>query len=617
MASFNPGAAVWTPPKAGAPPERVKRSLSVSGTWRLSYPDPEGAENQIEGATNQGAAKTANTVVKLMKSANEKKGPSAMSRMEKGQAKEAGLPKDRPPQLMVAIEVFKHCCLRCPPRLHEAGKLIVESMGSQLYTIATFYEDAAVFVLSRMWFDTIAGCAHPPSPLSQLALWSRPQSCRHPTSTPSLLSRAVPRRRDPFRALADFLKVHPVAYCGAFLATTCVQEASAQSQFFFALGMLFITSLLKHLAEHYGLTSQPGFNQIPMMMKYVVGWAFAFAAEQHLSEIKLAQPELCYSEGLADPDCLGLDLAWVMSISVLAGLVLLVVKPLTQQVECGDSDFINWLEDCVEDFWQMLARGLSVTVMVLWYDTSVRFLTYGESQYTDHRKTKLHVLWAVSITYCGSVLSTGLEQLEIDLKSRSKKLAAGLRDLRVECVVTYSDLLQDSLAWVAGCAWVDVIVISFSSLCADPSLLTLLLNAGVSTLVASLAVAWFVVTGQAASAGSREESERYFVTNSFSFFVGWVWLVTARNAFGLISKALEVATHQGSYGDLIASVLWVLASTYLIFRLVRVLTEAVASTAGVEYVSKEQRSQRNWSTIRKVSALALGTKGKKTRTELV
>ena len=91
-----------------------------------------------------------------------------MSRMEKGQAKEAGLPKDRPPQLMVAIEVFKHCCLRCPPRPHEAGKLIVESMGSQLYTIATFYEDAAVFVLSRMWFDTIAGCAHPPPSPSTL-----------------------------------------------------------------------------------------------------------------------------------------------------------------------------------------------------------------------------------------------------------------------------------------------------------------------------------------------------------------------------------------------------------------------------------------------------------------
>ena len=189
MASFNPGAAVWTPPKAGAPPECVKRSLSVSGTWRLSYPDPEGAENQIEGATNQGAAKTANTVVKLMKSANEKKGPSAMSRMEKGQAKEAGLPKDRPPQLMVAIEVFKHCCLRCPPRLHEAGKLIVESMGSQLYTIATFYEDAAVFVLSRMWFDTIAGCApHPHTPHS-----------------PSLLSGAGPNRAGiPLRPPACF-----------------------------------------------------------------------------------------------------------------------------------------------------------------------------------------------------------------------------------------------------------------------------------------------------------------------------------------------------------------------------------------------------------------------------
>lgn len=413
-----------------------------------------------------------------------------------------------------------------------------------------------------------------------------------------------------FLSRADLLKIHPVAYCGGFLATACVTEASAQKQFFFALGMLFLTALLKHLAEHAGLTDRSGFNQIPMMMKYVVGWAFAFAAEQHLAEVKQRQPELCYTKGLADPDCLGLDLAWVMSITVLAGFILLIVKPFTQEVECGDSAFINWLEDCVEDFWQMLARGLSVTVMVLWYDTTVRFITYGDSQYVDHRKTKLYVLWAFTITYCGSMLSSGLEQLELDLKRRSKRLAAGLRDLRVECVVTYSDLIQDSLAWVAGCAWVDVIVISFSSLSADPSPFTLLLNAGVSALVAILAVAWFVVTGRSASAGNREESERYFVTNSFAFFVGWVWLVTTRNEFGLISKALEgvsrATLEHGAYVDLTSSVLWVLAATYVIFHLQFWCVEAIAKRAGVEYEPNEPRPQtRGWTKIRRVSALAL------------
>ena len=46
--------------------------------------------------------------------------------------------------------------------------------------------------------------------------------------------------------------------------------------------------------------------------------------------------------------------------------------------------------------------------------------------------------------------AAGLEHLEIEIKRRSAKLARGERDRRVECVVTYSDLLQDALSWVAG-----------------------------------------------------------------------------------------------------------------------------------------------------------------------
>ena len=84
-----------------------------------------------------------------------------------------------------------------------------------------------------------------------------------------------------------------------------------------------------------------------------------------------------------------------------------------------------------------------------------RYVTFGREAdplHPDHRLDKLFVLWAVSITFAGSFAATGLEQLEIELKRRSAKLKRGERDLRVECVVTYSDLLQDALSWVRRAA---------------------------------------------------------------------------------------------------------------------------------------------------------------------
>ena len=45
---------------------------------------------------------------------------------------------------------------RCPPACRTRG-LLVYSLGKEIATIHSFFEDAAVFVLSRMWFDTISG----------------------------------------------------------------------------------------------------------------------------------------------------------------------------------------------------------------------------------------------------------------------------------------------------------------------------------------------------------------------------------------------------------------------------------------------------------------------------
>ena len=183
------------------------------------------------------------------------------------------------------------------------------------------------------------------------------------------------------------------------------------------------------------------------------------------------------------------------------------------------------------------------------YGTAYRFVTYGESEFVDHRKDKLLILWAFTVTFLGSVAAAALEQFETDLKRRSQQLAQGHRDLRVECLTSYSDLLQASMAWVAGSAWTDVVTALCTSLRQVPSLPVLLSNAAVSVAVAALAVGWLVLTGDTQASiddTSREVVERYFVTTSLAFFVGWVWLVWHRNAIGLVIVALEeLATERG------------------------------------------------------------------------
>ena len=83
--------------------------------------------------------------------------------------------------------------------------------------------------------------------------------------------------------------------------------------------------------------------QVPMMLKYTVGWAFAFAVEAQLAELKRDRPELCDGGFDADgsqhqggaADCFRLDLAAAASLTALSGLVLLVAKPLAYNIECG------------------------------------------------------------------------------------------------------------------------------------------------------------------------------------------------------------------------------------------------------------------------------------------
>ena len=115
-----------------------------------------------------------------------------------------------------------------------------------LKTVVDFLESAAVFALSRMWSDLIS---------------------------------------------AFIFGLHAIPYCGGFVATACAPEASSSAQFIYAAIAVPVAGLLKHLAESSGLTERPGmYDDIPMMLKYVVGWGFGNAVQKWLIEIKEANP---------------------------------------------------------------------------------------------------------------------------------------------------------------------------------------------------------------------------------------------------------------------------------------------------------------------------------------
>ena len=75
--------------------------------------------------------------------------------------------------------------------------------------------------------------------------------------------------------------LHAIPYCGGYVATECATEASAFSQLMFTLALLPFAGLLKHLAESTKLTERPGmWDDIPMILKYIVGWAFGGYCQQ-------------------------------------------------------------------------------------------------------------------------------------------------------------------------------------------------------------------------------------------------------------------------------------------------------------------------------------------------
>jgi hypothetical protein len=122
----------------------------------------------------------------------------------------------------------------------------------------------------------------------------------------------------------------------------------------------------------------------------------------------------------------------------------------------------------------------------------------------------------------------------------SQQTAASIN--RLNASIEFSNLMQSTLGWVAGCAWTDVMTDLFPALGSSPSLGVILANVGASSLLTLLALSYLVLTGDANAAvdlRNRAHVEKQFATGAMAFVAGWGWVLVIRDLFYPLGATLQ------------------------------------------------------------------------------
>jgi len=417
------------------------------------------------------------------------------------------------------------------------------------------------------------------------------------------------------------LKLHSVPYCSSddgegFVKAACVEDASAATQFLYALLAIPVTGLLQHLAESSGLTNRPGmYDDIPMILKYIVGWAFGGAFTQALIEYKEATPGVCFGD-----DCTLINVTFTLAITMFSAIVILILQPLSQEIEFGDGKIVNWIEDYLEDTFSMLVRGFTVVVIVLWNYTIGAWVHLGVTSETAGGATQtLDVLWAFTCTFGLAMLMVMIEAIEQSLRNSAEKKKAELKRLGLpvptktwqSMVIEFSGLIQGVFGSVAGNAWSAVLMYYQPTMSAEPYGAVPFINLGIIVIVTFLSCAWLVVSTttkgveepenmtdverqrwEDAQLTARETHEKAFIASGLSFLVLGGWLSVVRNGFAwfailtengvtAVKSATGYALPPGT-GDTVAVFIFAPIFTILMFNLAELVFTGLAGVGGIE-----------------------------------
>ena len=160
-----------------------------------------------------------------------------------------------------------------------------------------------------------------------------------------------------------------------------------------------------------------------------------------------------------------------------------MLRPAANEIECGNSRVVNWIEDFLEDTLQMVIRGFEVVAMVLWYYAAYNF---SHLELSGCAVTRRHMdfFWAGTATLIGAIFMTALESMEQNLKRiKTAEGVASTEGHWTDAAILLSDVIQSCFGFVTGCAWSDWLFESVTVLNANPTVSVIVTNLAVVCLI--------------------------------------------------------------------------------------------------------------------------------------
>ena len=222
----------------------------------------------------------------------------------------------------------------------------------------------------------------------------------------------------------------------------CAHNTGAWREGLLTLGLYVACATINEISRLPRLSRVPSISTVPGMTAMMVGWALGDTLVEWRQELLSAYPDaLCVVEL---GDCTGSSILAATVLTVLGGLLVAALLPLSRSTECGSGAIVDRIEDWIETFFRLLSKSIATSLMVLWttvltefellgIDRSIaaagaRRLEEGEAALVELEPSggggdvaarlqrislvHTHIFWAAAITWAGSLIATQAEKLE-------------------------------------------------------------------------------------------------------------------------------------------------------------------------------------------------------------
>ena len=352
---------------------------------------------------------------------------------------------------------------------------------------------------------------------------------------------------------SHILELSPLYYCGDNIqGRPCTPVAEAWDQFVYAAALLIFGAIILHVTERRLPQHAPViFSMIGMLF----GWALGRAFQQLFNEIETDRlaPLGCDTERIEDRpwSChVAHDyryMTYALLVTLMSAAFIALLQPLTPIFRHAST------------LLALVNKGAATVAMILWNDSQAAFVTRGvEGPHAAAVKAKLLFFFALALTFGGGGLAvlSARTRHRLQVQAASSAVSSAVTRTSIQLLMQ----LENTLGWQAGCAWTDFVVALSPTFGDVPTTWTVLASDAFQASGLTLgAIAFIIATTTAAAAAgglesgrqaalqvasgreeNREERERYFLTCALSFFVGWAWVIVARDAFYRVSRSARL-----------------------------------------------------------------------------